>query len=48
MHDETARLINRCYDLAVFDEAMENLSKRGIKTVVHLILGLPEETKEMS
>ena len=47
MHDETARLINRCYDLAVFDEAMENLSKRGIKTVVHLILGLPGETKEM-
>lgn len=47
MHDETARLINRCYDLAVFDEAMDNLSKRGIKTVVHLILGLPGESKEM-
>lgn len=47
MHDETARLINRCYNLAVFDEAVENLSKRGIKTVVHLILGLPGESKEM-
>lgn len=47
MHDTTARLINRCYDLSVFDEAMDNLSKRGIKTVVHLIMGLPGETKEM-
>ena len=47
IHDTTAVLINRCYDLAVFDEAMDNLSKRGIKTVVHLILGLPGETKDM-
>ncbi|MBQ6899560.1 MAG: TIGR01212 family radical SAM protein [Firmicutes bacterium] len=47
MHDDTARIINRCYDLTVFDEAMDNLSKRGIKAVVHLILGLPGETKEM-
>ncbi|MBR5230284.1 MAG: TIGR01212 family radical SAM protein [Firmicutes bacterium] len=47
MHDSTARLINRCYDLAVFDEAMDNLSRRGIKTVVHLILGLPGESEDM-
>ena len=47
IHDETAKLINRCYDLAVFNEAMENLKARGIKTVVHLILGLPGETEDM-
>ena len=47
IHDETARLINRCYDLAVFDDAMERLHSRGIKTVVHLILGLPGESRQM-
>ncbi|MBR4861703.1 MAG: TIGR01212 family radical SAM protein [Firmicutes bacterium] len=47
MHEETAQLINRCYSLDVFEEAMEGLRSRGIKTVVHLILGLPGETREM-
>ncbi len=47
MHEETAELINRCYSLDVFEEAMEGLRARGIKTVVHLILGLPGETREM-
>lgn len=46
IHEKTAKLINRCYDLSVFDDAMDKLSKRGIKTVVHLILGLPGETKD--
>lgn len=46
IHDNTANRINRCYDLSVFNTAMDNLSKRGIKTVVHLILGLPGETEE--
>ncbi len=47
IHEETARAINRCYDLSVFDEAMAALSARGIKTVVHLILGLPGESRDM-
>ena len=47
MHEETADLINRCYPLSVFEEAMEGLRSRGIKTVVHLILGLPGETRDM-
>ena len=46
IHEKTALLINRCYDLATFDEAFEKLSERGIKTVVHLILGLPGESEE--
>ena len=47
IHEETAGLINRCYPLSVFDEAMEGLRSRGIRTVVHLILGLPGETRDM-
>ncbi len=46
IHDETARLINRCYPLPVFDRAVDELSALRIKTVVHLILGLPGETRE--
>ena len=46
IHQHTADLINRCYPLSVFDTAMENLSARQIKTVVHLILGLPGENRE--
>ena len=47
MHEETAALINRGYRLPVYERAMAELKKRGIKTVVHLILGLPGENKEM-
>lgn len=46
IHDKTAHLINRCYNLSVFDDAMRRLSVRGIKAVVHLILGLPGESRE--
>ncbi|TDP57492.1 TIGR01212 family radical SAM protein [Aminicella lysinilytica] len=45
-NDSTARLINRCYDLPVYDKAMEELSSLHIKTVVHLILGLPGESRD--
>lgn len=47
IHEDTAGLINRCYSLDVFDRAVTELTKRNIKTVVHLILGLPGETEEM-
>jgi len=43
--DETAQRMNRCYDFRDFEEAMGNLSGRGIKTVIHVIFGLPGETK---
>lgn len=42
IHEETALLMNRCYPLAVYDSALEALSARGIKVVVHLIFGLPK------
>ncbi len=45
-NEETARLINRCYPLEVYDEACLKLRARGIRTVTHLILGLPGETED--
>ncbi|MBQ6094018.1 MAG: TIGR01212 family radical SAM protein, partial [Lachnospiraceae bacterium] len=36
----------RGYPLAVYDDAMRRLKERGIETIVHVILGLPGETKE--
>ncbi|MCQ2547498.1 MAG: TIGR01212 family radical SAM protein [Clostridia bacterium] len=47
VHDETAHAINRCYDTALFYERYNKLKEAGIKCVVHLILGLPGESKEM-
>ncbi len=47
IHEETAVMINRCYPLEDFDKAMERLHELGIRTVVHLILGLPGETRKM-
>jgi radical SAM protein (TIGR01212 family) len=46
IHEETAERINRCYPLSVFDNAVEDLARLHIKTVVHLILGLPGESRE--
>ena len=46
VHDETAKNINRCYHFSDFDTAMKKLSALEVKSVVHLILGLPGETKE--
>ena len=42
-NDEVARLINRGYETAVFDRAMELLTKYGIPVVAHIIVGLPTE-----
>ncbi len=39
--DETARFINRGYETARLADAIDILSKRGIKTVIHIIIGLP-------
>lgn len=47
IHDETSTLINRLHDLKCFDDAVNELHKRGIEVVAHIINGLPFETKEM-
>ena len=47
IHEKTAKLINRCHSLAQFEEMVEKLKKRNLEVVVHIINGLPFETKEM-
>lgn len=47
IHEKTAKEMNLCYTTDDYDRAISELNKRGIKTVVHLILGLPGETKDM-
>lgn len=46
MHDKTLKIINRGHDFETFLKAYEQTKQRGIKVGVHVILGLPEETKE--
>ncbi len=47
IHSKTSDLINRGHDLECFDKAVDELRKRHIEVVVHIINGLPYETKEM-
>nr|WP_025725124.1 TIGR01212 family radical SAM protein [Acholeplasma granularum] len=47
IHQSTSDLINRAHDLKTFDDAVLRLNSRGIEVVVHIINGLPTETKEM-
>lgn len=42
----TAAQIRRGYELPVFDRAMRDLQTAGLETVVHMILGLPGETRQ--
>lgn len=43
-NDATAKIINRGYTLECFEKALATLEKYGLKTVVHLIIGLPGES----
>lgn len=47
VHDKTGELINRCHTFLEFLQGYKKLSDRGINVCVHLIVGLPGETKEM-
>lgn len=42
----TAKLINRCHTLSCFEEMVKKLRQENINVVVHIINGLPYETKE--
>ena len=48
IHPATAAFIRRAYPLSDFDRAVERLTALGLHTVVHLILGLPGETEQMT
>lgn len=44
--DETSKLINRAHTLKEFEDMYKKLKDNNIKVVVHIINGLPYETKE--
>ena len=46
-HDETLKKINRGHDFECFKNAVIETKKRGIKVCAHIILGFPNETREI-
>lgn len=47
MHEQTLKQINRGHTLENFEKMVQKLQERKIHTVVHIINGLSNETKEM-
>ena len=45
IHENTARYIRRGYELAVYDDAIRRLQMAGLSVIVHVILGLPGESR---
>lgn len=45
-NEETGKLINRCYSNNDFTKAVEILNRYNIDIVTHIMVGLPDETKE--
>ena len=46
INEDTAKYIRRGYTLEVYDKAVADLHKIGTNVVTHIILGLPNESKE--
>lgn len=46
IHDKTLRFINRGHDFETFLKSYKLTKERGINVCAHIILGLPNETKE--
>lgn len=46
IHSSSAAYIRRGYDLNCFEQSLKELKARGITVIVHVILGLPGESKE--
>ena len=44
--ESTSKLINRCHSLECFENMVKKLRERNIDVVVHIINGLPYETKK--
>ena len=47
IHESTARYIRRGYELPVYEDALRRLKAAGLTVIVHVILGLPGESREM-
>ncbi len=46
IHEKTEKFIRRAYPLSLYDKAIEDLKRNNIKTVTHLIIGFPNESKD--
>lgn len=46
IHPKTAEYIRRGYPLEVYDKAVKDLHAIGVEVITHVIIGLPDETKE--
>ena len=46
IHEDTARFIRRGYPLSTFTDALKRLRAENLETIVHVILGLPGESRE--
>lgn len=46
IHPKTAAYIRRGFDLSVYDDAVRRLKEAGLEVIVHMILGLPNETEK--
>jgi len=44
-NDETAKIINRCYETREYDDAVRRLKEAGVNVITHVIFGLPKETE---
>lgn len=47
VHESTAAFIRRAYPLPVFQSAVDRLKEASLTVIVHVILGLPGETRGM-
>ncbi len=45
-NEKTAEYIRRCYKNDVYENAVKELKRRNINVITHIIIGLPNETKE--
>lgn len=46
IHSDSAKYIRRGYSLEVYNEAVKKIKNIGVNIVVHIILGLPNESEE--
>lgn len=45
-NEKSAEYIRRCYPNSVYEDAVKELKSRGITVITHIIIGLPNETKQ--
>lgn len=45
-NEKSAEYIRRCYPNSTYEKAVKDLKYRGITVITHIIIGLPNETKE--